>query len=136
MPLLLLTGWQARVCREKGQKIVHLDVALAMWDLLLPVTRWPHAEAWKEFLRTHHKRAISRDTWNQLLDFMLVRGGCPCQLPVLALAACFSKRLRTSGTPRLNPLLPEALNTAPRPPADHCHRFQQLRRLRCVALLA
>lgn len=56
--------------RERGQKIVQLDVALAMWDLLLPPSRWPHIEAWKEFLRTHHKRAVSRDTWNQLLPFI------------------------------------------------------------------
>ncbi|PRW57295.1 DCN1 2 [Chlorella sorokiniana] len=57
--------------REKGKKLVELDVALAMWDLLLPASRWQHVEAWKEFMRTHHKRPVSRDTWNQLLEFVL-----------------------------------------------------------------
>jgi len=51
---------------------VQLDVALAMWDLLLPSSRWQHIEAWKDFLQTHHKRAVSRDTWNQLLEFVQV----------------------------------------------------------------
>ena len=60
-------------CSEKGKKLVELDVALAMWDLLLPSSRWQHVEAWKEFMRTHHKRPVSRDTWNQLLEFVLVR---------------------------------------------------------------
>lgn len=52
---------------------MQLDVALAMWDLLAPTLRWQHIEAWKDFMRTHHKRAVSRDTWNQLLEFILVR---------------------------------------------------------------
>lgn len=56
--------------REKGQKCVHLDVALAIWQLLVPPSRWRHIQAWCEFLAEHHKRAISRDTWVQLLDFM------------------------------------------------------------------
>lgn len=63
----------ARRRSEKGQKIVQLDVALAMWDLLAPALAWPHMAAWQDFLRTHHKRAVSRDTWNQLYEFQQVR---------------------------------------------------------------
>lgn len=53
---------------------MQLDVALAMWDLLAPSLRWPHMDAWQDFLRTHHKRAVSRDTWNQLFEFAQVGG--------------------------------------------------------------
>jgi DCN1-like protein 1/2 len=56
---------------EKGQKCVQLEMALAMWQILAPPQRWRYIEDWCEFLRKHHGRAVSRDTWTQLLDFML-----------------------------------------------------------------
>jgi DCN1-like protein 1/2 len=56
--------------REKGQKCVQLDMALGLWQLLLPPERWPLIEDWCEFLQKHHGRAVSRDTWTQLLDFV------------------------------------------------------------------
>ena len=60
--------------REKGQKCVMLDVAVVMWQLIVPPTRWRYIGDWCGFLQTHHKRAVSRDTWNQVLD-ACERGG-------------------------------------------------------------
>ncbi|GLI58884.1 hypothetical protein VaNZ11_000653 [Volvox africanus] len=58
--------------REKGQKCVMLDTAVAMWQLLfsVPEQRWPLIDDWCEFLTKHHNRAISKDTWLQLFDFI------------------------------------------------------------------
>ncbi|KXZ49925.1 hypothetical protein GPECTOR_19g376 [Gonium pectorale] len=58
--------------REKGQKCVQLDTAVGMWQLLfsVPEQRWPLIDDWCEFLTKHHNRAISRDTWLQLYDFI------------------------------------------------------------------
>ncbi|GIL70345.1 hypothetical protein Vretimale_3465 [Volvox reticuliferus] len=58
--------------REKGQKCVMLDTAVGMWQLLfsVPEQRWPLIDDWCEFLTKHHNRAISKDTWLQLFDFI------------------------------------------------------------------
>ncbi|CAD7698470.1 unnamed protein product [Ostreobium quekettii] len=56
--------------REKGQKCVHQPMAIAMWQLLfINSQHWELLDKWIEFLQTHHNRAISKDTWVQLLDF-------------------------------------------------------------------
>lgn len=55
--------------REQGQKILQLDTALAMWDLLFQGRAWPHTEKWLTFLRESHGKAISKDTWTQFYEF-------------------------------------------------------------------
>lgn len=56
---------------QKGQKCLQLDTALAMWQLVLSGEQaWPLLTDWCEFLQKHHNRAISKDTWTQLFDFI------------------------------------------------------------------
>ena len=56
---------------QKNQKCLQLDVAVGMWQLLFSgERRWQHVDAWCEFLQAHHNRAISRDTWVQLFEFV------------------------------------------------------------------
>jgi len=56
--------------REKGQKCVQFETAIGIWRLLLE-GKWPLLDDWCDFLSKHHSnRAISRDTWQQLLDFI------------------------------------------------------------------
>lgn len=69
-----LTNLIYYLAAQKGQKCVQLDTAVAMWQLLFSVSeqRWPLIDDWCEFLTKHHNRAISKDTWLQLFDFIKV----------------------------------------------------------------
>lgn len=56
---------------QKTQKCLQLDVAVGMWQLLFAgERRWPYIDDWCEFLQQHHNRAISKDTWVQLFEFV------------------------------------------------------------------
>jgi len=49
-------------------KILELDVATELWRLSLK-DRFRFLELWIIFLQEHNTKAITRDTWNLLLDF-------------------------------------------------------------------
>ncbi|KAK9070606.1 hypothetical protein SSX86_011008 [Deinandra increscens subsp. villosa] len=79
-------GW----AKEKGQKSLALDTAIGMWQLLFKEKQWPLVDHWCQFLQARHNKAISRDTWSQLLEFARVRSEAPipdfCALSLCILA--------------------------------------------------
>ncbi|KAI8026606.1 DCN1-like protein, partial [Camellia lanceoleosa] len=58
---------------HQGQKSLALDIAIGMWQLLFEEKQWPLVDHWCQFLQARHNKAISRDTWSQLLKFARVR---------------------------------------------------------------
>lgn len=52
-----------------NQRTLGLDVACGLWELLLP-GKFPLLPKWLTYMQEENKKAVSRDTWNVLLDFM------------------------------------------------------------------
>jgi DCN1-like protein 1/2 len=56
--------------RTPGQKSLPLEAAAEYWKLLLGKRFETQLPAWIEFLETEYKKAISKDTWNCMYDFV------------------------------------------------------------------
>jgi len=56
----------------KGDKrILEYETCELVWGMLLKPRNWKLYEKWMEFLKKENKKAISKDAWQQLIEFTL-----------------------------------------------------------------
>lgn len=58
------------LARSPGQKSLPLDTAIEYWKLLLDNRFEAQLPVWIEFLEKNYRKAISKDTWNCMYDFV------------------------------------------------------------------
>ena len=63
-------NWAYEFNCEEGQKSLKLETAIALVPMLMSRERWPLVDTWIEFLSRPGTRAVSKDSWKQLLDFV------------------------------------------------------------------
>jgi len=56
--------------KNPNQKSLEPDMALAYWGIVLK-GRFQHLDLWLNFVQNNNKRAITKDTWTLLLDFVV-----------------------------------------------------------------
>lgn len=54
--------------KAEGTRSLPTESAVAYWDLLL-ADKFPKLPQWNEFITTIYKKAVSKDTWNMILEF-------------------------------------------------------------------
>lgn len=60
------------LARSPGQKSLLLETATEYWKLLLDKRFEAQLPVWIEFLEKEYRKAISKDTWNCMYDFVLL----------------------------------------------------------------
>lgn len=58
---------------EPNAKALPLETAIGLWKVLM-VGKWCFTDEWCEFLEKNHGKAISNDTWSQVLQFSKLVG--------------------------------------------------------------
>jgi len=64
--------WVFAYAKESTSKVLDIEGSLGLWKLVF-ADRFKYLKEWEEFLKDNKKlRVVSKDTWNQFLEFVKV----------------------------------------------------------------